>query len=1205
MTNKTNQTPIFDLTTFNIKKDSAIEASAGTGKTYTIKKIIKKILLDGVSNNSGVISGRPKTKLEQILIVTYTEKAAGELKERIRDEITTPLVELNGQSIAECFPEYCDIEKATIGTIHSFCQSTIAEFAISSNQPLGLELAGDNAIKDFAKAYIRQGNIFTDINNYAQQGSLIDEDKLIKNLVSIANKYYLDSANNEVPSIIKYEQPLAVTLYDCSDVRQTLLENADPKIYDLYDSLANNGDPNVQNMIASFNDFKNLCASPATANSFGIKKGKNVLYTKEFIEGCNKLLNLAKQYNGFTVETILTTKYIKDFYASYQEYKAANRLQTFNDMLRVVREEVIKKDSALLKKLKSKYIYGIIDEFQDTNQIQFDVFEKVFLKDEKNKEHFLIVVGDPKQSIYAFQGADVDVYLKAVEEITKNGDKWRLATNHRSAAGIVEFGNKLFPKYFNPTNNDGIVFDSSAYCYLGDNNCPQKERRIKYDGKYCSSLWLPNKVFDNEECEEYAKYVVQEILNCLEVNSAGETRLRLVYLQKDDDGNIITKNGQLPERNVTFGDFVILARAKSEMSYIQKVLKNAGIPNIRYKDDTLFQGVECAHWIALLEAIDAIDFTGGNRRYFKKALYTKFFNYSLNEISKEIYDQDQISEIKLFEKWKRMAKEESWEALFDTIIADTELNKTLSSNTEVKTLANFKQIADYAIEYLSNGFKIKDFIDHLNKIVSFGNDESEGDNPFIIARASSLDCVRLMTIHASKGLQFPVVISTAGWAGSASSSDCYSFHRTTANGHKEHIVTLEKGSEVSEEDIREYYRLLYVDYTRPEYLLIMPRFDRGDKTGRPYVRDAIESFIKDNASETFKVDDQSIPLFELRDTSYDSYDDMEIATKAAIKRINDAKGHTKETDQNKKDQNSVLKSLIKEEKNKSAYQHSYSTLAHPSKEETFDEENILDREEIIEDDLTKYDEHSNPIDGKYDNSKETAKTPDGYPKGSGMGNAIHEVFENINFENPDHNVEDIIIDRFKSYGFTFEKSSEFLRHTKEDIVKTVLEADLPEIIGEKATGQYFKLKELSSDNRKAEAEFDFNYPNEKLKNYFIGFIDLLFKREVDGVEIYSVLDWKSDTITDKFLSYKNKTELKKQVDRRYSIQRVLYSYCLIKWLKKIYNITEEEAFNKHFGGIYYVFVRGCNKDTSNGIYAQTWASWDVLEKAFLDICKIK
>ena len=56
---------------------------------------------------------------------------------------------------------------------------------------------------------------------------------------------------------------------------------------------------------------------------------------------------------------------------------------------------------------------------------------------------------------------------------------------------------------------------------------------------------------------------------------------------------------------------------------------------------------------------------------------------------------------------------------------------------------------------------------------------------------------------------------------------------------------------------------------------------------------------------------------------------------------------------------------------------------------------------------------------------------------------------------------------------------------------------------------------------------------------------------------------------------------------------------------KKYNITEEEAFNKHFGGIYYVFVRGCNKDTSNGIYAQTWQSWDVLEKAFLEICKIK
>ena len=93
-------------------------------------------------------------------------------------------------------------------------------------------------------------------------------------------------------------------------------------------------------------------------------------------------------------------------------------------------------------------------------------------------------------------------------------------------------------------------------------------------------------------------------------------------------------------------------------------------------------------------------------------------------------------------------------------------------------------------------------------------------------------------------------------------------------------------------------------------------------------------------------------------------------------------------------------------------------------------------------------------------------------------------------------------------------------------------------------------------------------------------------------------------MNDNFESYSDQKELKKQVDDRYSIQRVLYSYCLIKWLKQFYNESEEEIFNNHFGGMYYVFVRGANKNTSNGVYIQTWDSWDDLNKEFNKILKM-
>ena len=244
----------------------------------------------------------------------------------------------------------------------------------------------------------------------------------------------------------------------------------------------------------------------------------------------------------------------------------------------------------------------------------------------------------------------------------------------------------------------------------------------------------------------------------------------------------------------------------------------------------------------------------------------------------------------------------------------------------------------------------------------------------------------------------------------------------------------------------------------------------------------------------------------------------------------------------------------------------------------------------------------------YDSSLGPKEIPPGYPKGTEMGNAIHETFEDIDFTKENDQVNDNIMKaRYKSHGFDL--AGDYYDYTKE-IIRRVLKAKLPEIIGSKETGKFFELSELKYADRKAEAEFDFNYPKEILLNYFTGFIDLVFRRKVkvndEEVDVYSVLDWKSDTINNyEFLSYSQAEELKKHVDKHYAIQRVIYSYCLIKWIKQFYPGTEDEVFNKHFGGVYYVFVRGCNDGKSNGIYAQTWNSWQDLEKALLEITQAR
>ena len=105
----------------------------------------------------------------------------------------------------------------------------------------------------------------------------------------------------------------------------------------------------------------------------------------------------------------------------------------------------------------------------------------------------------------------------------------------------------------------------------------------------------------------------------------------------------------------------------------------------------------------------------------------------------------------------------------------------------------------------------------------------------------------------------------------------------------------------------------------------------------------------------------------------------------------------------------------------------------------------------------------------------------------------------------------------------------------------------------------------------------------------------------------SILDWKSDVLEDNDYCPAN---LKEKVDREYSVQRVLYSYCLIQWLKQFYgtgtaeNLDEEQIFEKYFGGIYYIFVRGTQANTGKGIYAQTWNSYKDLEAAFENVKKL-
>ena len=267
------------------------------------------------------------------------------------------------------------------------------------------------------------------------------------------------------------------------------------------------------------------------------------------------------------------------------------------------------------------------------------------------------------------------------------------------------------------------------------------------------------------------------------------------------------------------------------------------------------------------------------------------------------------------------------------------------------------------------------------------------------------------------------------------------------------------------------------------------------------------------------------------------------------------------------------------------------------------------------------------------------ETANRFPRGSHAGNALHRIFERTKFHQfgqelktlddalTDSQTKNIIEEEFKRESLPIWNHKDAWTTIATHYVWNTLNARLPSIAGstiesastpEPSKPQTFALIDIPECDHKPEVQFNQNASEDcdasannddskVLKRFCKGYIDLMFVRTVNGLKRYSILDWKSDL-------FENNTytpdAIKEKVDNDYSIQRVLYCYCLIQWLKQFYgegtpeNLNESEIFEQHFGGIYYAFIRGTEGGTTKGIYAQTWKSYTDLEAAYQKIKKL-
>lgn len=1190
-----------------------LEASAGTGKTFSIQKMVKNLVKNNVDIN-------------KVLIVTYTEKATGELKNRIREELSKDVASN-------------DLDNLNIYTIHSFCQNAIREFGLDANQPLALNVIDEATIlSNFIDAYIRDNEeikqVISEAYAHPDCNSMLNVDTLKKTLSNAMQVYYLKKDYSPDESIVSFDEknkletlefilkhPICFDSFyedypgfkDNYDILDRV-DNIDIKLSLFYikstfenRSIAlgnekfinsfpfNDADQEAINALDEYIEelkaggknaristtcktFDELISSNQRLGDIYWTLSKSSNYASKYIavslkekssykkrssefeinyakkikffsiksdslgeEECNALVFFNKfltTFNEFSMNEAFVLSCLGKVYEEWQKYKQKNKMQTFNDMLRTICEELVNGNESFKNKLKGKYQYAIIDEFQDTNQLQFDTFKSIFLED---NDHHMIVVGDPKQSIYSFQGADLNVYQKACDELIQlhGASKRMLLTNYRSTDKMIDACNS----FFEDQNNKQFFVNQEFFA-----SASTGKQNATYNGHETEAIWIASSNNNDIQPRDYATLICNFILDACSKMDNGDTKLQ-VYDKKMDG-----------LRSVSFRDFTILCKARSETIDLGRFLSKRAIPFVRYKDKCLLKAQECFHWATLLEAIIEVDFTGSRRKTLKRALASKFFGYTLEELNSSYFNHDDIEAVRLINKWKEMAKNKDWEKLIESIMLDSKLYNNLKELDKLQSFTLYKQLADYCLSYLYENHTLEDL---AYKLRNNPSDDEDDEDSGIVEIGTDFDAVKIMTIHAAKGLQYPVVISIAGCT-SPKLKPPVVYH--DANDENKRKISF-NSKDSTEDRNAEYRRLLYVAYTRAESLMIIPYFTLGSKAcqeikwQREWTKDMISNPI---------------------------YKKIGLSSFNGVPNVDDILTHDI-------DHTSYRYDEIKGLSEKKSYKSSYSSLSHGEviKEDVLDDEPV-DLENPINNDfnLTEYDMNACQMKSNVDSSI-LHEAYDGIPKGSTIGTALHEIFERIDFTNHKHNLDEIIKDRL--IANRIKVTDKILGYIR-TMMDNVLNALLPEL-----DGSTFKLSEISMNNRKAEIEFNFNLKKEYFKNYCNGFIDLLFRR---GNKYY-ILDWKSDTLNDEFLSYSDLDELKKHTDKLYSIQRVLYSYCLIKWLMPLLNKNEEEIFKNYFGGIYYVYIRGCNMNTGNGIYAQKWNSYKELEDAFNMIIKKK
>lgn len=1168
----------FEIESCPLEGANLIEASAGTGKTFAITGLYLRLIME------------KKLRVEEIIVVTFTIAATEELRGRIRDMLRGALKIVNGEIIGSAHNEMIrkiaeksenrkeaeyilrealiNFDRASISTIHSFCQGLLLDkaFEIGSIYNTSLVTDKNEILERIVEDYWRI-NISTASEIIAAY--LLESGISKSSLTELVLKSVPDPEMRIIPNV---EKPNT--------------DSAEAGLLKLFNSLQETWEKESEIIIDIITLDKAISRSKYRKETI-----ENLIYdTRIFMSGTNPM-DIPDNFVKFTSGNLLESlkrgaaapihRYFdlaEDFMTSYifmkeilarhllflrgdllrfaerehAEYNRKYNTRSYDDLIRDV-DHSLKggADSLPVRAVRKRYRAALIDEFQDTDSVQYRIFSNLF-----GNGSILFLIGDPKQAIYSFRGGDIFAYMNALKSVE---NKYTLNKNWRSDKKLVSACNSLFSRQKNP-----FLFKEIDFSAVGTPE--RKYTKLTEKGREAPAfnlLYLKNSLFGKEdekfigkiEAEEFiARSVAMEIFRLLDSGSSGKV--------------LIGERALKPE------DIAVLVRKKKQAIKIQGYLSTLGIPGVLYGTESVFLSEEAISMKYLLSAVAEPT----NEVFVKTALSTPLFGYSGNKIL-QLNRNESLwnSVLNNFQEYNSLWTISGFITMFNKLMINEESrSKILLSSGGERSMTNILHIAE-----LLHRTEIRERPGHRGLIKWLtGKINSDRGEENQLRLESDGNAVSLITIHRSKGLEFPVVFCPFTWEGVRieSGREVYMFHDDSSGNS----MVMDIGSGSSEnlkrarmEELAENIRLMYVALTRacnscyfywgrinksessaPAFLLHGEEIDDMDPVSslENYIKNIdskkmfnqLEKLVKDSGGV---INLQPVELQPLKGR----YRDREIPSRLTCKEFT-----------------SVIDTSWKIS--------SYSSLVSSHHREAFQ---LKDR------DLPR-------ISAKI---SETIKeyTMITFPRGTTAGSLLHEILERADLGDPGslenrQLVESVLL----NYRF----SSEWL----EPIIKCL--GDLANAVLD-INNKSLTLGSIEEINRLNELEFCF--PAEKISpgivekiisdiktkkwdreipglnfqestGFFKGFIDMVF--QWDGK--YYIVDWKSNFLGNNMKDYHFTSLAREMESNFYTLQYHLYTLALHRFLSLR---DPGYSYDRSFGSVYYIFLRGIKAKSSSGIFS--------------------